>query len=146
MDNLFPTSDSFRDRQKKGELNLLSKQALDDFNTRIMFILIRLFKFSSNMFYNFGVFLRQTKTGFLTFHEIALFIKLIRFKFKELFNKMEEWPCPSNFRSILVNLNSCYWRYYEGCVKRDLESMGGLAQYIGVLDEIVNRGLKGLRV
>lgn len=73
---------------------------------------------------------------------MALLIKLIRFKFKELLNNFEEWPCPSNFRSILKNLSRCYWRFYEGCIKKDVSAMGGLAEYVGVLDRIVGTSAK----
>lgn len=108
----------------------------------MLFILIKFFKFSSNMFYNFGIYLKQSSTDFLGFKEMALLIKLIRFKFKELLNNFEEWPCPSNFRSILKNLSRCYWRFYEGCIKKDVSAMGGLAEYVGVLDRIVGTSAK----
>jgi hypothetical protein len=69
---------------------------------------------------------------------MGLLIKIVRFKMKEMINSFEEVTCPSNFSSVLKNLYRCYWRFYEGCIKQDQEAMGGLADYIVVLDRIVS--------
>ena len=132
-------------RSKAKEVNLDDPELLESFNTKFLFILIKFFKFTSNFFFNMGVFLKQTKTSFLTVEELSLLIKLVRIKFNMLMSQFEGWPAPSNFRSIIKNLSRCYWKFYQNCVKQDFEALTALAEYIGVLDNIVSSSSRLLR-
>lgn len=132
-------------RHKAKELDLDDPEMLESFNTKFLFMLIKFFKFTSNFFFNMGLFLKQTKTSFLTLEELSLLIKLVRIKFNTLMSQFEGWPAPSNFRSIIKNLSRCYWRFYQACVKEDYEALTGLAEYVGVLDNIVSSSSRMLR-
>ena len=146
MDDVFPItgSNSRRQLHNKLEIELVHPKQLENFTTRMLFILIKLFKFTSYFFLNIQIYLKQSKTNFLGLQEISLLIKIVRFKFKEFLGLLEECACPSNFKSILKNLSRCYWRFYEGSIKRDVEAMGGLNEYVGVLDNIVASSVKTL--
>ena len=102
----------------------------NSFNCKIIFILIKFFKFTIELVKNLGIFFDLDEGNeFLTYHELQMFLKLIMIQFKSASKDLRDWVTPGNFKSLYNNLFNCYFKIYEHIIKVSTINFNLLGRY-----------------